>query len=40
MFSDTGYDLLLCGHHYRKNQAAIEKTGAEVLDETELLTAW
>lgn len=40
IFPETGYDLLLCGHHWRKNQTVIEKTGAEVLDETALLTAW
>jgi len=30
-------DLLLCGHHFRVSQAALQAAGAAVYDETGLL---
>ena len=30
-------DLLLCGHHFRASQAALQAAGAAVYDETGLL---
>jgi len=31
----TGGDLLFCGHHYRKYQAALEQQALAVIDNTD-----
>jgi hypothetical protein len=35
----TGLELLFCGHHYRKNEAALVAQGARVHDERERINA-
>jgi N-acetylmuramic acid 6-phosphate (MurNAc-6-P) etherase len=35
----TGLELLFCGHHYRKNEAALVSQGARVHDERERINA-
>ena len=35
----NGSELLFCGHHYRKNEAALAAQGASVHDERERINA-
>jgi hypothetical protein len=34
----SGFDLLLCAHHFRANEARLREVAADIYDESERLT--
>ena len=34
---ESGFDLLLCAHHFRENETRLRKVAAEIHDESERL---
>jgi hypothetical protein len=36
---ESGFDLLLCAHHFRENEARLREVAAEIYDESERLAS-
>jgi hypothetical protein len=36
---ESGFDLLLCAHHFRANETRLREVAAEIYDESERLAA-